>query len=454
MKRRKIALAMAAALTLSVSPLRVLADTYYIDEGSITVEARDDGHFVTQNDSTTLDYDVVITQNRWEATENTITLKSEGDHVASVTIKDLAIVAPESAITVEEGSAYVTVEGTNRLLVMNQDNDGKDAPVDVGSNNSIYIDLDGSLIVGNMGGTGAGIGTDAGVDMEAIVGEDGTITPNVTVTGDGFLSASSGYGACVGSGEGGDMNGTVYLDVEGALEHMRYTHDGGAEGSAIGSGNNGTFDGTVYLGSNTMIGTTSIIDGIGYGRGGDAGENALVQVEDGATLYCAVPDGTPAQEYVKPDVQVEIVTEDSKPDFQFPTPCNPNELKADEPQYYPPAPVETTEEVVLDKAAAFDVKDESGSAVVFESVMENDEELVVTAMSQTCTVTIAPEELQFLQENGVKTITIKTEAGELTLDIAAVLKVANLDGKFVITILEDGIASITFVTVDGEVIEL
>ena len=96
MTKKKI-LALTMALVLAVTlPLAVLAEVYDLAQGSITVEAREDGQYVSQaggadNVKQTTETVIKQTDSDTTSTTNTITIKAEKDQTAQVTISDVNI---------------------------------------------------------------------------------------------------------------------------------------------------------------------------------------------------------------------------------------------------------------------------------------------------------------------------------------------------------------------------
>jgi len=76
--QRAAALVLTAAL-LTGAAFPAFADTYYIEDGDITISAGKDGNDVTQNEKTTYgDKDTVITnQDRDTASSNTVTINAK-----------------------------------------------------------------------------------------------------------------------------------------------------------------------------------------------------------------------------------------------------------------------------------------------------------------------------------------------------------------------------------------
>lgn len=158
------------ALMLAVCLMpAALAATWYPEDGDITVIANEYGQSVKRGENDAVeDNDIIITQRDSKtAADSTITISTEGDAEASVTIKDININSgADSAIDVGESNLNLTVEGENTLTA-----DGDSAALRV-SSGDLTIDGTGSLTAWHEGRDGierdsAKIGSSSGEDMTA-----------------------------------------------------------------------------------------------------------------------------------------------------------------------------------------------------------------------------------------------------------------------------------------------
>ena len=92
MKRKKLTASMIA-LVMSVSlPMTTYAANWYLEDGSVTVNADNSGQTVTQGGTSTPDEAPVITQRESSVeTGNTITINAAENATANVTISDVNI---------------------------------------------------------------------------------------------------------------------------------------------------------------------------------------------------------------------------------------------------------------------------------------------------------------------------------------------------------------------------
>lgn len=270
------------ALMLAVCLMpTALAATWYLEDGDITVIANENGQSVKQgNNDAVADSDTVITQRDSEkATDNTITVSTEGDAEANITIKDINIASgADSAIDVGDSNLNLTVEGENKLNA-----DGDSAALRV-SSGDLTIDGTGSLTAEHNGREGilqdsAKIGSNAGEDMSGNIHITGDVT--VTTGGNNSVYHDSGVpgdekfgtlsgGAGIGAGaitedenrnaQGGNMSGTITI---GGNAKVTAKSEGSAAG--MGTGGEGDMSGTINIGDNAIVNADSTGSGAGIG---------------------------------------------------------------------------------------------------------------------------------------------------------------------------------------------
>ena len=119
MKRKKLTASMIA-LVMSVSlPMTTYAANWYLEDGSVTVNADNSGQTVTQGSNPAVsDEAPVITQRESSVeTGNTIAINASDNATANVTIKDINIKSSKDAIDVTgRSSANITLEGDNKIF--------------------------------------------------------------------------------------------------------------------------------------------------------------------------------------------------------------------------------------------------------------------------------------------------------------------------------------------------
>lgn len=320
------------ALMLAVCLMpTALAATWYLEDGDITVIANENGQSVKQGSNSAIaDSDTVITQRDSEkATDNTITVSTEGDAEANLTIKDINIASgADSAIDVGDSNLNLTVEGENKLNAdgdsaalrvssgdltidgtgsLTAEHNGRegilqdsakigsnagedmsgnihitgDVTVTTGGNNSVYHDsgVPGDEKFGTLSG-GAGIGAGAITEDENRNAQGGNMSGTITIDGNATVNASAGnkYGAGIGTGrvrtwrspwmnldDGGDMSGTITI---GGNAKVTAKSEGSAAG--MGTGGEGEMSGTINIGDNASVNADSTGSGAGIGSGNDS----------------------------------------------------------------------------------------------------------------------------------------------------------------------------------------
>ena len=266
MKRKKLTASMIA-LVMSVSlPMTTYAANWYLEDGSVTVNADNSGQTVTQGSGSAVpDEAPVITQRESSVeTGNTITINAAENATANVTISDVNINTSgeiKAAVsTGGKGNVNIELDGTNTLKSgrehagLEKSGDGKLTITDENEN--------GKLIA--TGGDGAaGIGGGLYGD-----GND------ITITG-GKVTATGGNGAAgIGGGNYKDGND---INIAGS----KVTATGGDYGAGIGGGNQGNGKNiTITGGEVTAAGGTN---GAGIG-GGLRKEGEKITVSGDATL--------------------------------------------------------------------------------------------------------------------------------------------------------------------------
>ena len=209
----------AAAFILTAAMLITLAapafaETWYIENGDITVKAGETGNDVTQNNVTTKnDTDTIITNQKTDtASSNTVTIDAGSDKV-EVTLKDVNI------DTSSRNKAAVSVTGSgNTTIKLDGDNH-------LTGGNGIYSNSSGSLTIsgGTVTATGGGSTGSNGLGGRGICSDSG----GVTISG-GTVKAAGGNGSDGGSGISSSSGVTV---SDGTV-----TANGGNGGNVSGDG--------------------------------------------------------------------------------------------------------------------------------------------------------------------------------------------------------------------------
>ena len=248
--QRAAALVLTAAL-LTGAAFPAFADTYYIEDGDITISAGKDGNDVTQNEKTTYgDKDTVITNQKTDkASSNTVTINAGNDKV-EVTLDNVNIKADSGSALISKGDVTLTLKGDNHLTG--------------GNGGSSSYGGDGITSSGSLTISGGTV-TATGGDSTSSVGSGGSgiysVSGDVTISG-GTVNANGGDGKN-GSGGGSGIDSSGGVTVSGGT----VTANGGD--SKDGSGGNGIYSSggvTISSGSTVTANGGNGEDGSG-GRG-------------------------------------------------------------------------------------------------------------------------------------------------------------------------------------------
>lgn len=277
--KRAAALALTAALVVGMT-LPAFADTWYIDDGDISISAGENGNKVTQGSTTKEnDTDTVITNREPStASSNTVTINADEGKTVNVTLNNVTINVDEgyehgydpnaykTAVSVTgSGNTNIELNGNNTLtsgyghagLEHNKTDDSgtltiQDEKNDDGSAKGSASDTTGSLTATG-GYHSAGIG---GSDKQ-----DG----QVTITGGEIIANGGSQGAGIGGGAGN--KNAVGGDGDVTISGGTITATGGSLGAGIGGGAYGNGTVTVTGGDITAKATGDYGAGIGGGLG-------------------------------------------------------------------------------------------------------------------------------------------------------------------------------------------
>ena len=245
----------------------VLADSWYLEDGDITVNATETSQIVSQGGTSKPDSNPIIStrapgSSGTGATNNTVTITAEKNATANVTLENVNIdtgTTGGAAITTSgEGNVNIELDGTNTVQSGN-DHAGVEKKGD-GTLTITDENKDGSLTATG-GNGGAGIG-----------GGSGGSGSNIAIEG-GKIEANGGnFGAGIGGGQGGSGSG---ITIKGGNVTAQSSWSGaGIGGGGGGSGNNITIsDGEVTAKGGTF--------GAGIGGGGDGGGGNNITIDGG-----------------------------------------------------------------------------------------------------------------------------------------------------------------------------
>ena len=475
MKMKQLTAGMIALVMSMSLPMTTYAADWYLEKGSITVNAGDSGQTVTQDGTSTQDDAPVITQSSAE-TSNTITINASENATANVTISNVNINTSGAAIaTSGKGNVNIELDGTNtlksgsdhagleksgdgKLTITDENGNGKliatggdyGAGIGGGSKgNGSNITITGGEVTatggisasgiggGNLGGgnnitiTGGKVTATGGMFASGIGGgyfKDGN---DITITG-GKVTATGGIGASgIGGGEQG--NGSNITITGGEV-----TAAGGTNGAGIGGGLQKNGEKITVSGDATIKvqgGPTNKWDGAGAGIGNGGSHNgaynswSLTPV-NGAETEPDISNLTTGKiEYYAPGADM---TKDEPASTTFgsgqPEPTSPGETAAPaENTVQAPAsePAEQTNESTEYKApvqkSLYRVVDKDGKEIVFHTA-QKDGVLAIATDSDFAMLTGKMEDIEALRNQGVSRIIFATKGKTSTFLLSDLLE--------------------------------
>ena len=319
--KRTAALALTAALVVGMT-LPAFADTWYIENGDISISAGTNGNNVTQGSTTKEnDTDTVIKSNGSStASSNTVTIDAGEGKTVNVTLDNVNIntsKTDDAAVSVTgSGNTNIELNGNNTLTSGSghaglEHNKETDAEGNETSGKLTITDenKDGGTLTATGGYGGAGIGGGDGKDGQVTItggeitakatgnygagigggsGGDGT----VTISGGTITEASGGYMAAgIGSGQGvvhyDDDTGEMIIDKK-TVGNVTIEGNAKIENAKSGYGGSGIGGGPIGIGNVIIRGNAQIGNATGGEEGAGIGGGALgtgdVTIEGNVTI--------------------------------------------------------------------------------------------------------------------------------------------------------------------------
>jgi hypothetical protein len=464
--RKLLTRLVSLALIAVFLPTVAMADTWYLEDGSITVSATDSGQNVSQGGVTKEDSAPVIRNRDSSAsTTNNVTIRADTGATANVTLEDTNIDTTGGAGPNGAGDAAVRTEGGGNVnLNVELDNTLQSGDTRAG----VEKGNGGSLTIGSESGSGqlVAVGGDggAGIGSEDRLASGNYNVGNITITGGDIFATGNGGGAGIGGGwycsasditiTGGNVTAVGKEDNPNRIGGAGIG-GGGSQSSNAGGGSNikitggrvvavgGNFSAGIggsigSNGDNITISDAEVIAiggtcaaGIGGGcrlGNGIVGQGTNISISGSANVKAAggVGDsmdgagaaigaggshqGTTAQEG---DVDISGLTGSVERlpagttfDIPQPKPRSSFLIAPAEPQ-----PV---------KAALYRVIDETGKALPVETKQE-DGVLLLTAQADIAILEGAISGLQTLQSRGIDTITFTNGTISVSFSLAEVI---------------------------------
>ena len=457
MKRKKLTASMIA-LVMSVSlPMTTYAANWYLEDGSVTVNADNSGQTVTQGSGSAVpDEAPVITQRESSVeTGNTITINAAENATANVTISDVNINTSgksgksEAAVSTNgKGNVNIELDGTNTLksgrnhagLEKNSDgNQGKLTITDENENGKL-IATGGSDAAG-IGGGYCGDGNDitiAGGKVTATGGNYGAGIGggffgngnDITITGGKVTATGGDYGAGIGGGNQGNGSNITITDGEVAAT-------GGTNGAGIGGGLRKNGEKITVSGDATLKvqgGPTDTWDGAGAGIGNGGSHNgefsgSFIPVNGAETEPDTSNLTTGKIEYYAPgsDMTKDEPTSTTLGSGQ-PEPTSPGETAAPveyRMQTSASEPVQGNGKSTGYKAPVqghfYQVVGQDGKTMIFATAQKKDV-LAIATDSDFAMLTGKMEDIEALRKQGVRRIIFATKRATSTFLLSELLE--------------------------------
>lgn len=491
--RKLLTRLVSLALIAVFLPTVAMADTWYLEDGSITVSATDSGQSVSQGGVTKEDSAPVIRNRDSSAsTTNNVTIKADTGATANVTLEDTNIDTTGGAGPNGAGDAAVRTEGGGNVnLNVELDNTLQSGNTRAG----VEKGNGGNLTIGSESGSGQLVAT-GGDGGAGIGGGENTGAENITITGGDIFAIGNGGGAGIGGGwdcsasditiTGGNVTAVGKQDDPGRIGGAGIG-GGGSQTSNAGSGTNikitggrvtavggnysaGIGGGYGSNGENITISDAEVIAiggtcsaGIGGGcRNLDstaAGEGKNISISGSANVKAAggvgdsmdgagaaigaggshqgttlvdAQEGDVGTSGLSPDGSVERLDPGTTFDIPQPKPRSSFLTASAEPQ-----PV---------KAALYRVIDETGKALPVETKQE-DGVLLLTAQADIAILEGAVSGLQTLQGRGIETITFTNGTISVSFSLAEVIAKGASSDVYRLT-LSGGEANFTLADAD------
>ena len=438
-------------------PSFVLAETWDLGKGDITVTATETSQTVSQvNGETKDDPDPVITSSG--KTENTVTINAETNATANVTLENVNIdtgTRGGAAITTSgEGNVNIELNGTNTVQSGNTH-----AGVEKKDNGTLTItdeDKDGSLTAtgGNYGagigggyeGSGSNIAIEGGKVEASSVGGGAGIGggslgsgSNIAVSG-GEVTAQGGVGgAGIGGGQGGSGSNITISDG-------KVTATGAGAGAGIGGGYEGSGKGITIEGGEVTAQGDAGGAGIGGGISGTGSDvtisgDAQVKVQGGTTgrdwhKGAAIGNGgTPTTDgnEVSPntsDLKVGGFIQIYEPGKNINTDTPDRTIEGQKGDHSWNAGEVTAETVPESKAAAYWVSDPEGQSIPYQA-QQKDGVLTVTVQADTASLRGTTGSLRQLEAQGIAEIRFVTNKAQSDFTLSDLLTSGT--GSFTLT---------------------
>ena len=472
--QRAAALVLTAAL-LTGAAFPAFADTYYIENGDITISAGESGNDVTQNNVTTKnDTDTIITNSdKATASSHTVTIDAGNDKV-EVTLKDVNI------DTSSRNKAAVSVTGSgNTTIKLDGDNALKSDTSRSGIYGSGSLTISGGTVTANGDDGGRGISSSGSVTISGgstvtANGGNGTISGGDGICSNGGVTISGGSTVTANGGNGGSLVGGDGIRSGGGLtvSDGTVTAKGGNGDSKDGYGGDGIRSGGVITISGNTVnaaggyggkvggygicsfdrvaisgGTVEAAGGNGSTGGGSGIYSSVIDLSGSLELTAKAgsPNGKALlqagheldldtiKDKLGPGAKVTVTDADGKVNqVSIPRPVEPEEPVIPEESSSSSDGGSATPSTPASPLPGLTVTDKSGAVISYTSTQSGNT-LTVCVGRFTASFRISLAALRQLRAEGIETITFQTILCSTTLSVDELLAMGGEDAEAVLT---------------------
>ena len=423
--QRAAALVLTAAL-LTGAAFPAFADTYYIENGDITISAGESGNDVTQNNVTTKnDTNTIITNQKTDtASSHTVTIDAENDKV-EVTLDNVNIKADSGSALASKGDVTLTLKGDNHLTGGNGDTYGGDGIASTGS-----LTISGGTVTATGGDSTSSVGS-GGSGIYSVSGDvtisGGTVNANGgdgkngSDGGDGISSDSltiSGGTVTTKGGSGDDGGSGVLIYSNGSL-----TVSGGTVEAAGGVGKNGSGGSGIYSSGIDLSGSLELTAKAGSPNGKALSQNGKELDLD-----------TINKDKLDPGAKVTTTDADGKviKQVSIPRPVEPEKPVIPEESSSSSDGGSSAPSAPASPLPGLTVTDKSGAVISYTSTQSGNT-LTVCVGRFTASLRISLAALRQLRAEGIETITFQTILCSTTLSVDELLAMGGEDAEAVLT---------------------
>ena len=435
----------AAMLTTLTAP--AFAETWYIENGDITVKAGETGNDVTQNNETTYGDTGTVIKNydKDTASSNTVTIEAKDkDDKVEVTLDNVNIKADSGSAITSKGDVTLTLKGDNSLTGGISDN-GSYGLRGISSNGSLTITGGETDSLTAQGGSGTYDGG-SGIYSNSLTISGGTVNATGGKSGAGIHSGSfTIYGGTVNAkgGNGGNVSGAGIISDGGV------TISGGTVNAAGGDSKDGYGgDGIRSGGVVTISGNTVNAAG---GNGGKVGGDGIYSndIDLSGSLELTAKAGSPNGKALSQngkELNLDTIKDKLGPGAKVTTTDADGKVK----QVSGPRPVEPEKPVIPEESSSssdggsatpsapasplpgLTVTDKDGQRISYTSTQSGNT-LTACVGRFTASLRISLATLRQLRAEGIETITFQTILCSTTLSVDKLLAMGGEDTEVVLT---------------------